>query len=276
MQQHYLELRIRRELGTILSDSFAFVRLTIKPLFNVLLKTTGVYFLISVLLSGLYQYASAAVWVTTDPLYFSVVLLLMLLGSILFFTSAAAAVYSFMENYMTNKGNIEEEVIIQESRSKMAQLILLGLISYFLMVVGFLFFIIPGFYFLVPFALIFPIFCFEQLGKRDSIKAAFKLTSGYWWVTFGTLFVVGLIIGIISFVFQLPGTVYLGGKTFFTISEGGEAFSGDFIYLILATIGSAASSLLSIILIIAIGLVYFDLDEERNRTGLKAKLDDLG
>jgi hypothetical protein len=276
MQQQYLELRTRRELGTILSDSFAFVRLNVKPLFNVLLKTTGVFFLISVLLSGLYQYASAAVWVTTDPLYFFIVLMLMLLGSILFFTSAAAAVYSYMENYMTNKGDIQEDVIIQETRSKIAQLILLGLISYFLMVIGILFFIIPGFYFLVPITLIFPIFCFQGLGKRDSIKAAFKLTSGYWWVTFGTLFVVGLVVGIISFVFQLPGSVYLGGKTFFAISEGSEAFSGDFIYLILATIGSAASSLLSIILIIAIGLVYFDLDEERNRTGLKAKLDDLG
>lgn len=276
MQQHYLELRTRRELGTILSDSFTFARLNVKPLFNVLLKTTGVFFLISVLLSGFYQYASAASWLTTDPLYFVLVLMVTMLGSILFFTSAAAAVYSYMENYITNKGSIQEEVIIRETWSKMAQLILLAFICYFLMIVGFLLFLIPGFYFMVPFAVIFPIFCFQRLGKMDSIKAAFKLTSGYWWVTFGTLFVVSLVIGIISFVFQLPGTVYLGGKTFFAATEGIEAFSGDFIFLILTTISSAASSLLSIIMIIAIGLTYFDLDEERNRTGLKAKLDDLG
>lgn len=276
MQQQYLELRTRRELGTILSDSFTFARLNLKPLFNVLLKTTGVFFLISVLLSGFYQYATAASWITTDPLYFIIALFAMLLGSILFFTSATAAVYSYMENYIAHKGNIQEEVIIQTTWSKMVQLTLLAFICYFLMTVGFLFFIIPGFYFLVPIAIIFPIFCFQRLGKIDSIKAAFKLTSGYWWITFGTLFVVSLVIGMISFVFQLPGSVYVGGRAFFVATEGSEALSGDFIFMILTTIGSAASSLLSIILVIAIGLIYFDLDEEKNRTGLKAKLDDLG
>lgn len=276
MQQYYLELRARRELGTILSDSFAFVRLNTKPLFNVLLKTSGVFFLISVLLSGFYQYASAATWITTEPFYFFAILFLMLLGSILFFTSSASAIFAFMENYIANKSNVQEDEIIKSAWSKMGQLMLLTIICSILMIIGFLFFLIPGIYFLVPFAVVIPIFCFERQGIIDSIKASFKLTSGYWWITFGTFLVVAIVIGIISFVFQLPGTIYLGGKTFFATSEGVSAFSGDFIYLILATIGSAASSLLSIISTISLGLIYFDLDEEKNRTGLKAKLDDLG
>lgn len=276
MQQQYLELRTRRELGSILSDSFAFVRINLKPLLNVLLKTTGVFFLISVLSSGFYQYANASAWMTTDPVNFVIVFLVFLLGSILFFTSAAAAVFSFMENYMDNKGAIQEEVVIQQTWSKMGQLILLSLMYYPMLVVGFLFFIIPGIYLLVPLAMVFPIFCFQKLGKIASIKASFSLTSGYWWVTFGTLFVTSLVIGIISFVFQLPGSIYLVTKTLFAATEGTEGLSGDFIYLILATIGSAASNLLSIVLTIAMGLIYFDLDEEKNRTGLKAKLEDLG
>jgi hypothetical protein len=276
MQTSYLELRSRRELGTILSDSFALIRLNSKPLTTVLVQTCGVYFVLAVLFSALYQYANVESWMVNDISAFGVVFLLLMLGSILFYASASAAIYSFMQNYMETKGQVDVQAVIRTARHKTGSMILLVLITYVLLVLGFIFLLIPGIYFIVPVALAFPVFCLEDSGKLNSIKRAFNLTSGYWWVSFGTLLVIVIVIGIISFVFQLPGTVYLGGKTFFTLEEGNGEFGGDFIYLILATIGSAASNLLSIVMIVAIGLLYFDLDEEKNRTGLKAKLDDLG
>ncbi|MCE7054326.1 hypothetical protein LZF95_06545 [Algoriphagus sp. AGSA1] len=276
MQQPYLELRTKRELGTILSDSFTFIRINITPLWNVLLKTSGVFFVLTVLLSGLYQYVYTASYMTTDPLYFFVVLLLMMLGSVLFYASVSSGVYAFMQNYIETKGNIQEEVIIQNARTKIGHLVLLSVMCYMLIVLGFLFFVIPGIYFMVPVFMVFPVFCFLGMGKIDSIRAAFKLISGYWWVTFGTILVLSIVIGIISFVFQLPSTVYLGTKTFFSAVDGNGEVSGDFIYLLLATISSAASNLISIVMVVAFGLIYFDLDEEKNRTGIKAKLEELG
>ena len=276
MQQPYLELRTRRELGTILSDSFAFVRINLKPLFNVLLKTAGVFFLITVLFSGIYQYGSTAQWVLNEPLYFGISFLLLIIGGMLFFASSAAAIFAFMENYTLTKGQVDEESIIQTAKSYIGEFVLLTIMGYPMLILGLVFFIIPGVYFMIPLALAFPLYFFKKTGKIEGIKAAFKLTSGYWWVTFGTILVVGIVIGIISFVFQLPGVIYLGGKTFVAVQDGGEAFGGDFIYLILTTISSAASNLLSIILTVSLGLIYFDLDEEKNRTGLRAKLDDLG
>lgn len=276
MQQPYLELRAKRELGTILSDSFTFIRINITPLWNVLLKASGVFFVLTVLLSGLYQYVYTASYMTTDPLYFVVVLFLTILGSMLFYASVSAAIYAFMQNYIETKGDIQEEVIIQNARTKIGHLVLLSVISYMLIALGMVFFIIPGIYFMVPVFMVFPVFCFLGMGKIDSIRAAFKLISGYWWVTFGTVLVLFIVIGIISFVFQLPGTVYLGTKTFFSAVDGNGEVSGDFIYLLLATISSAASNLISIVMVVAFGLIYFDLDEEKNRTGIKAKLEDLG
>ncbi len=275
MQQPYLELRTRRELGTILSDAFTLIRINRVPLFKVLLKTTGVFFLLSTLLSGLYQYANYSYWITTAPFSFVAVFFLMMLGAVLFFVSSAAAVFAFMQNYITTRGSVQEETIMRTSWANMGQLFLIILICYPVLLIGFLLFFIPGVYLLIPIALVFPVFCFQGLGKIDSIKAAFRLISGYWWVTFGTILVISIIIGIISFVFQIPGMIYLGGRTFFAIS-GGNDFSGDFIYLLLATLGSAASNLISIIMTVCLGLIYFDLDEEKNRTGLKAKLEDLG
>ena len=81
---------------------------------------------------------------------------------------------------------------------------------------------------------------------------------------------------IISFVFQIPGSVYMVAKSFVSATGGNADMSGDFLYLILATVSSAAGNLISIPMTIAFGLIYFDLDEEKNRTGIKAKLEELG
>ncbi|MCF1749867.1 hypothetical protein [Mariniradius sediminis] len=277
--QNYIELRKKRDLGEILSDTFAFARINSKPLFNILLKTTGIFFLINVLFSGYYQYTNLNRLVTEDLAAFSISLLLLTLGSVLYYASATSSIFSFMQQYLDTKGTVSEEPVIREAKSNIGQMILLSIMAYLLLIFGFVFFFFPGIYFIVPIALAFPVFFFKKLGKRDSIRAAFKLVSGYWWVTFGTIVVMAILISIISFVFQLPGTVYIGVKAFFEASQGSgefEEFGGDFIYLLLATIGSAASNLLSIFMIIATGLVYFDLDEEKNRTGIKAKLEELG
>ena len=128
----------------------------------------------------------------------------------------------------------------------------------------------------MPVALSFPLLIFRNLGKRDSLKASFKLISDRWWITFGTLLVVGIVIGIISFVFSLPPTVYLAVKTLVIESEETQVLGGDFIFLILSSLSSAVGNLLSIFIIIAVGLVYFDLDEEKNKTGIRVKLEELG
>jgi hypothetical protein len=277
--QNYIELRKKRDLGEILSDTFAFARINSKPLFNILLKTTGIFFLLSVLFSGYYQYVNVNRLVTEDLVAFGISLVLLMIGSVLYYASATSSIYAFMHNYLETKGNVLEEPVIRQAKSNIGQMILLSIMAYLLLVLGFIFFFIPGIYFIVPVALAFPVFFFKGNGKTNSIKDAFKLTSGYWWVTFGTIVVIAILIGIISFVFQLPGTVYIGVRTFFAVSQDSgdlTGLSGDFIYLILATIGSAASNLLSIFMIIATGLVYFDLDEEKNRTGIKAKLEELG
>lgn len=277
--QNYIELRKKRDLGEILSDTFAFARINSKSLFNILLRTTLIFFLLNVLFSGIYQYANISRLVAEEPFTFLSSIFLLLIGSVLYYASATSSIYSFMQHYIDTKGNVMEESVIHEAKSNIGQMVLLSIMAYFLLVIGLVFFLIPGIYFIVPIAIAFPVFFFKGNGKTNSIKASFKLTSGYWWVTFGTILVIAILISIISFVFQLPGTVYLGVKTFFVVSqENGDlsGLSGDFIYLILATIGSAASNLLSIFMIIATGLVYFDLDEEKNRTGIKAKLEELG
>lgn len=272
----YLELRKRRELGEILSDTFTFARINSKSLIPVLIKTTGIFFLIHLLFSVAYQYTTMENMVLTNTGLFFGSLFLMLLGSLIYYASASAAIYSYMINYTETKGLVHTDQIIQNSRSKLVSLLLLGILSYFILITGLLFFLIPGVYLLVPVALSFPLLIFRNLGKRDSLKASFKLISDRWWITFGTLLVVGIVIGIISFVFSLPPSVYLAVKTLVIESGETQVLWGDFIFLFLSSLSSAVGNLLSIFIIIAVGLVYFDLDEEKNKTGIRVKLEELG
>jgi len=272
----YLELRKRRELGEILSDTFTFARINSKSLIPVLIKTTGIFFLIHLLFSVAYQYTTMENMVLTNTGLFFGSLFLMLLGSLIYYASASAAIYSYMINYTETKGLVHTDQIIQNSRSKLVSLLLLGILSYFILITGLLFFLIPGVYLLVPVALSFPLLIFRNLGKRDSLKASFKLISDRWWITFGTLLVVGIVIGIISFVFSLPPSVYLAVKTLVIESGETQVLGGDFIFLFLSSLSSAVGNLLSIFIIIAVGLVYFDLDEEKNKTGIRVKLEELG
>lgn len=276
MQQPFLELRERRELGTILSDSFTFIRINKTPLWNVLVRTSAVFFLLTIFLSGLYSYGSASSWMISNPFILLVVVFCMMFSSILFYASTSAGVYSFMKNYIETKGEVQEEVIVKNARSKIVHLVIISFISAVMLFIGFIFFVIPGVYLMTPLAMAIPVFCFQKLGKIDSIRAGFKLVSDHWWETFGTLLVIYIVFMIITFAFQLPSTIYMGGKAFFPTSGEPGDFSGDFIYLILSTISSAASNFISIIIVVCIGLVYLDLDEQKNRTGIKAKLEELG
>jgi hypothetical protein len=200
-------------------------------------------------------------------------ILLFLVSVLLYYGASASATFHFIQLYNRNKGIINEEEVIQSSKRHISSLILLGFFGYFLIVFGSVLFIIPGIYLLVPIAISFPFLVFNDAGKRESIKKSMTLISGNWWVTFGTIFVTSLILGIISFTFQIPSYIYLGIKTFLS---GMDDTSNDFIFVILTTLGSAASAILGILFYVAMGFIYFDLDEEKNKTGLKAKIEELG
>lgn len=84
-----------------------------------------------------------------------------------------------------------------------------------LVMVGFLFLILPGIYLIVrgvylPYALVR-----EDLAMFEAIKRSWALTKGYWWVTFLRLGWFGLAVGagsaVIALVTSAPGVPPLGG-----------------------------------------------------------------
>ncbi|MFD2034884.1 hypothetical protein ACFSKL_08790 [Belliella marina] len=277
--ENYIPLRKRRELGAILSDTFAFSRNNSKQLFSVLVKTCGIPFIVVLVASAYYQY----VMLDPDPVSMAsnimIALLALALAGGIFYAMSASTIFSFTHEYEVNRGVVEESTVIDQAKSKFGSMVLLMIICYMMMAFGFIFFVIPGIYFIVPVVLAFPLMIFREKSIGETISESFRLTKGYWWVTFGTILVISIIIGLISFAFSMPSLIYMLIKTVISASQssiGSPEMPNDFIYMILATIGSAASYVLTVVMHIAIGFVYYDLDEEKNKTGIRQQIDELG
>lgn len=246
-------------------------------MFQALIRTSLIPFILVVLASVYYQYLSIDLLANSGT-DIGLGLGGLFLASLLFYATAGATVFSFIRQYdLGQSTEVNLDLVIPEAKRKIASMIGLYLVTYVMLVFGFLFFLIPGFYFLVPLALVIPLMVIRDTTVFGAVKQSFQLTSGYWWVTFGTIIVLVIVIAVMSFAFSVPALLYNMVKFILNSSEMtfAEAGRGDFIYLVLNALGTAASNLLSIVLLVALAFIYYDLDEEKNRTGLRQKIEEL-
>ncbi len=275
--ENYIRFQQKRELGEILSDSFAFIRQNLKPLFRVLVKTSGIPFLILLFSQAYYQYM---ILVDGPQSIFGsgiIALLVLLLATLFYYGFSSSTLLQFVRHYEAGKGQVVESEVINHAKASTGNMILLFIVTYLLFIVGLVFLIIPGIYLIVPILLSFPLLILRNLSVGNALSQAFSLCKGNWWVTFGTLFVIGLILGIASFIFQAPAIIFQTAVPLFGDMDFSNGFSSPFaiIFILLTAVGSSASYVFYLIMIIAIAFVYYDLDEEQNKTGLKERINQL-
>lgn len=284
---NYIEFKKKRELGDILTDTFAFLRQEGKSLFSVLMKTCGIPFVLLLLASAYYTYASANLF---DPISIRnggmfnsgsliISLLLMLAALLAFYGLLFGSVLHYIKAYVDNKGTIDHSVVVQGVRKDFGSILGLGILSGIIIFFGFILCVLPGVYLYVPMSLVFSILVFRNVSVSDSISESFQLVKNEWWITFATLFVLGIIIWVISMVFSIPALIYTFTKTFTAASEGTYADPTamiDWVFIALNTISSAAQYALYVITAIASAFIYFNLNERKYATGALEQIDSLG
>ena len=287
MNNNYIEFKKRRELGDILTDTFGFLRHNGKSLFGMLIKTSGIPFVILLLASGYYTHASADV---LDPVNLSsggllgtgnmfIALFVMLITLLVFYGLLFGTVLHFIKSYIEGKGAVDQDAVSQGVKKDFGSMIGLGLLSGIIIFFGFMLCVIPGIYLYVPMSMVFSLLVFRNISVSDSINESFQLVKDEWWITFATLFVLGIIIWLISMVFSIPAVVYSLTKTFTaatesTMSDPSSMF--DWVFIILNTISSAAQYILYIITAVATAFIYFNLNERKHSTGAFEQIESLG
>ncbi len=286
MNNNYVNFKKQRELGSILTDTFKFVRLEGKTLLSLILKIAGPALLI-VLLAYIYymqvtmgSFDLMAVGSSSEVFGINIILafFLMIISGVAFYALMYGTVLHYIKSYIKNDGNaINEEVtagVRQSFWSLLGISFLVGLISG----IGFIFCVIPGIYFGTVLATTYAIHVFENRNTTDSISYSFELIRGEWWITFATYLVIFILYYIITIIFSLPGIIY-SFINIFTMSHEATANPADmfdWIYVALNVLGIIGQYILYALIIISTALVYFNLNERKNFTGAMETIETLG
>lgn len=291
----------RREVGEIISDTFAFIRLEGQNLLKYIVRFAGIPLVLVIITASIYS-------INNDPEYnpipqdtFNFINLFILLISALVYSALCYSItLNYIQSYINNQGQVHDADIragIKRNFMKIIGLILLTgiimvvvvLISSFITgILGFLlgnlfwlvllFFFVPIVYFFVVFSITYPISVFEGLPNSSVINQSFKLISSQWWVTFLALLVIGLIYIALIMVFNIPAFIYLFIQEFVSTQEYVyyEEAQIDWVELILNTFGVIAQYVLLSIQIIAGAFIYFNLNERKNFTGTLESIETIG
>jgi hypothetical protein len=190
-----------------------------------------------------------------------------------------ATVMSIVKSYIANEGEIVDKEVNDTVKARIGDIFLAGFGKGILTFIGYLLCVIPGIYISIPFYLLFPILIFENKKVGAVFSACFDLIKDNWWITFASVIVLGLLWYLISMVFTLPSMIYIWVKMFTSIQENSLSDPSsmfDIGTVILTVIASALQYLAYVFMPIGAAFIYFNLNEQKNQTGILEQIDRLG
>ncbi|MCK5443770.1 MAG: hypothetical protein KAJ23_17940 [Maribacter sp.] len=283
-----IEFKKQRELGEILTDTFAFIRLQFKPFMSTFFKIVGPYLVVTLISSSLYLYfigdylnLISQIDQSVEQIFiFLLVIFIYVCSLITVYTMSQSMVLHYIKSYTENDGIIVYEEIKRNVYDSFWRFIGLGFLVGISIIIGAMCCYLPGIYLMVPLSLSFGIMVFKEKAISDSYQYSFKLIKDEWWITFATILVMGIIVGIAGLAFSIPTIIYQ------QIDMG--IFSGevdpanmmdsfiDPVHILLNIVGTTAQLLLNVLSIVAGAFIYFNLNEKKNFTGTFERIQNLG
>ncbi|QWX84675.1 hypothetical protein H0I23_03235 [Cellulophaga sp. HaHaR_3_176] len=291
-QPEYIELKKKRELGDILTDTFAFLRSQFKPFLTTFLKIVGPYLITALVCMGFYfstfeSVINATAYGSQDlsfdsynPILLFVFLIVFVFSALAAYVMSQATTLFYLKSYAENNGVANFEEIRRNVYKKFWSFIGLGILVGLSVGIGMMVCCIPGIFLYVPLSISFAIMVFTGRGVTDSFGYSFDLVKDNWWMTFATIFVITIIVTIASYAFQIPVAIYqmanIGFDAYELDAEANVASFIDPIYITLNLIATLAQYLLNVISVTAIALIYFNLNEVKNNEGTLERIQNLG
>ncbi len=287
--QDSIQFKKQRELGSILTDTFKFIRLQWKPLFGLIFRIAGPAL---ILLVAAYVFYMQTIFgslgsLDSNPGFFgstefgvSIILTLglIILSGIAYYGLMYGTVMYSIKSYIQNNGTIHKKEVISGVKEDFWKLMGISVLTGLIIVVGTMVCIAPGIYLAVVLASTYGILVFEKRSVTDSISYSFELIKGQWWITFATLLVILILYYIIIMIAQIPQYIYFFIKMFAVAetmsSDPSSMFDG--IYVALNGFALLMQYIFYVIIVIATGFIYFNLNEKKNFTGTIETIERLG
>lgn len=304
-----------RDFSRKINATFEFVRQNFKPLSKSILFIAGPAVLVGAMMGGAFMgdymgmiqsmqsnpeaitnyFTTASVWLQ---------LLLMFVFLLVGFVVAIATINNYIILYGEKKSNqIEVSEVWERVRSTfwvylvtsllffvvgivayvvlLIPIFILGAISPFLIFFGIVIFICGIMYALVSSSLTYFIQLQEKKGFFDALARSFKLIrdAGKWWSTFGTIFILYMIVGVVSYIFLIPYYAMLITSTFHSVSTGTAVEQSSTMHtltIIFFTLYYMAQMMLYALPNVGIAFQYFNLVEITESKGLMSRIEEFG
>lgn len=281
-----IELAKTRDFGETINDTFTFVRQNFKPLLKYFFIFCGFFVLATAAITVLLQVKAFSLVTSFNPNGFDdqngFSRISSLLGAYLFlflfmileFVAINVTVLCFMVLYKENQNTVPTTEQMW-GYFKFYYLKVLGatVLLYILMIIGMFFCLIPGIYLSPIFALVPPIIIIENTSFGYAFNQSFKLIKGNWWVTFGVIVVVYIVIYVANLTLAIPSMILGAGNLFLHLRDG-KAMSLPL--AILTTLLQSVQYIFSILMVVAVSLCYFNLTESKEGTGLMERINQFG
>ncbi|WBX77997.1 hypothetical protein PG911_07000 [Tenacibaculum ovolyticum] len=282
MHKEYIEFKKERDLGAIISDAFKFIRLEGKEFFLTIFKIAAIPILIAV--AAMFYYMTAIPSLATQEVggimgMFSAMLLMMVAYLVTFVVINLAGMH-YIKSYIENNGQVNQEEVTRKTKERFWSFMGFGTLAGIVIVISFLLCFLPVFYTWTVLSLGGSILVFENESGTSAFGKCFSFISGHFWETFGVIIVVGLLVGMLGYIFQIPATIYQFIQMGIGMnSEDPTAVFGLFsdpIYLLLNLVSILGQLMFYSITLITNVFLYFDINEQKNLTGTLEKIDGLG
>ncbi|WMI67703.1 hypothetical protein [Mangrovimonas sp. YM274] len=283
----YIEFKQQRELGAILTDTFAFFRNEFKPLFKAIFQIAGPYialFLVSQVfyvytIGDSFNFELGSGFPDTNPLVFVSVYLIYLVCAILAYTTTTSAALHYIKSYIKNKGETNILEIKQNVKQTFWSFLGLSFLKGLTIIIAALVCCLPVFYFFVPMAVVLPILVFREMTAGDAYGYGFTLIKDEFWITLATLIVFYIIILVAASIFSVPTAIYSlikSGVFSGAIDPANMNQMKDPVMILLNVLSSLFQYALNLLVTIGTSFVYFNLNERKNFTGTMERIKAIG
>ncbi len=308
MINKYIELRINRDFGDILSVYFDFLKQNIKKFTNIFLNYNGI-FLIGLLITSYLLVSGFVGLIAADGLYGNgsgnvssekyVIYLYAGMGVLILISIVVAAINfsissSYLVKYDETKGNLfDKKEVWNLFKDRLGSILLFIVILIPIYLVFLVVVIITAF---IPLAGLFiqyvlqfflaawigvSFFCMlsENKGVMEAFGEGWSLIINNFWKSIGVNFILGLLNGLLFFIIMLIPGVIVAVYTFHVV-ENNVDVTGSVISMVIYTLA------LCIILIAAVyaqclsqfvnGILYYSLHEKTYNVNTRNKIEEIG
>jgi len=225
MEKQNIKIFQERDFGELISVSINFFIQEIKPIIKNLLYFVGPFVLITTILSSIYNVGltndisqifkifkgdlSQVQQTNPDIVGTFFIGFVGIIQNIVLYSVIGVYVKLYTER---GRGNFETQDVFNGVKNIFLPVLGGQLLAGIMIIAGFVLLIIPGVYIAIAMSILFAIIIFEEIGVGESISKSFQLIKGNWWLTLGSIFVLGILTSIISAIFAgVIGLIFVGG-----------------------------------------------------------------